>query len=219
MFVGRKMELKLLQEFKKRKVAGLIVCSGSRRIEKSTLIEYFGLKEEFWEFYGLAPRENLTNKDQLTHFSELLASKCNISPIRFDNWKQAFDFLAEFTKNKSIIIFLDEISWMAYKDKDFVGKLKGVWDTKLKKPLRKEACQIDLLIQTRHTIYVCEIKSRKSIPFSVIEEVSKKIRKLNIEKTISVRPVLIYQGEFSQKIINENFFSHYISFEDLLTNP
>jgi len=132
-FIGREKELKKLNEFRKRKVAGIIICSGRRRIGKSTLIEHFGGGTKFWEFYGLAPRENLTNKDQLNHFGELLAAKCNMPPLTFDNWNQAFELLAELTKNESIILFLDEISWMAGKDKDFVGKLKGIWDTKLKK--------------------------------------------------------------------------------------
>lgn len=468
MFIGREKELKRLQEFKKRKVAGIIVCSGRRRVGKSTLIEHFGQKTRFLEFYGLAPRENLSNKDQLQHFSEQLSSHFNISPIKLDNWNQAFSLLAELTKNGPVIIFLDEISWMADKELDFAGKLKGIWDTKFKKnknlilvlcgsvsswiqenilndkgfmgrisltihleemplydanqfwgkrnisayekfkilgitggipryleeiqpeytaeenikkmcfskggilveefdkifkdifenqaesykkilktlangsleikqlcnqlnieptgsiskklevltqsgfisrdytwndsqkrtniskyrlkdnylrfylkyiepkidiinqdlyeelhleellewntimglqfenlvlnnirtiqqilnippssilsaspyfqrqTLRKKACQIDLLIQTRHTIYICEIKFRKKILYSIIDEMKEKIEKLKIAKTFSIRPVLIYQGELSPKIQKEGFFSHLVTFEDLL---
>jgi uncharacterized protein len=62
MFIGREKELKQLKEFEKRNTAGIIVCSGRRRIGKSTLIEHFGEKSRFIEFYGLAPRENLTNQ-------------------------------------------------------------------------------------------------------------------------------------------------------------
>ena len=35
---------------------------------------------------------------------------------------------------------------------------------------RKRGCQIDLLIQTRHTLYPCEIKFRRQIGGSVIDE-------------------------------------------------
>ena len=84
------------------------------------------------------------------------------------------------------------------------------------KTQRTEACQIDLLIQTRHTLYVCEIKFRKQIPLSVIDEVKEKIRKIKIPRTTSVRPVLIYEGELSGNIRSENFFSHFIPFEELL---
>jgi len=60
-----------------------------------------------------------------------------------------------------------------------------------RKTLRKEACQIDLLIKTRLTVYVCEIKFSKKISRSVIDEKS-------------------------EKIWDDNFFSHLISFSDLL---
>ena len=41
--------------------------------------------------------------------------------------------LEEIQKTTVDIIFLDEISWMGAQDSDFAGKLKGIWDTKLKK--------------------------------------------------------------------------------------
>jgi uncharacterized protein len=471
MFIGREEELSQLKEFKKRRAAGIIVCCGRRRIGKSTLVEHFGKSSRFLEFYGLAPRERLTNKDQLDHFGELMGLKFNMAPMKFDNWNQAFTMLAELTSKGRVIIFLDEISWLAGRDQDFVGKLKGVWDTKFKKnnelililcgsvsswiqenilndkgfmgrvsltinleemPLydankfwknkgissyekfkilcvtggvpryleeirpeetaehnikrmcfskggilveefdkifrdifdrraddykriiqvlshgnldqteickrlkttqtggfskmltvlqqsgflardyawngtikrtklykyrlkdnylrfyinyiepkrelieqgiyrdlhleelpewqtimglqfenlvlnnlsaiqqllqispssvlsispyfqhktqRTEACQIDLLIQTRHTLYVCEIKFRKQITLNIIDEVKEKIRKIKVPKTMPVRPVLIYEGKLSSNIRSENFFSHLIPFEDLLLSP
>lgn len=469
MFIGRKDELAQLKAFKQRKVAGIIVCCGRRRIGKSTLIERFSEHTRFVEFYGLAPREEIKNSDQLDHFGELLGLRFNLPAMKCENWNQALMTLAELTSIGKVIVFLDEISWMAGKDKDFAAKLKGVWDTKFKKnnelilvlcgsvsswiqenilndkgfmgrvsltinleemPLhdanqfwgnrsissyekfkilcvtggipryleevqpeqtaeqnikrmcfskggilveefdkifkdifgnkaedyqkivvvlshssleqaeicqklgitqtgsfskmlvvlqqsgflardyvwngnlkkvklykyrlkdnylrfylnyiapkkqlieqgvyselhleelpewltimglqfenlvlnnvtaiqrilqispmsvlsispyfqhktqRTEACQIDLLIQTRHTFYVCEIKFRKKISLSVVDEVKEKIRKIKIPATTSVRPVLIYEGELSNNIINENFFSHIISFKDFLS--
>lgn len=468
MFIGREKELKQLKLFKMRKIAGLIVCSGRRRIGKSTLIEHFSQGSRFLEFYGLAPREDLTNKDQLIHFGRLLGEKFKVPAFIFNDWQQALSTLAGLTANGPVIIFLDEISWMAGKDRDFVGILKGIWDTQFKKnkqlilvlcgsvsswieenilndkgfmgrisltihleemppndankfwnnsmvssfekfkllavvggipryleeiqisqtaeqnikrmgfskggilveefdrifrdifekkaedykeiikilsggalgiseichrlgvrqtggiskklkvleqsgfiskdfvwnknhkyiklfkyrlkdnylrfflkyiepkkdlinqgfykdlhleqlpewntimglqfenlvlnnlpsvqeilnissstilsaspyfqkkTLRKEACQIDLLIQTRHTVYVCEIKFSKNIDFSIIDEMKQKIRKLKIAKEMSIRPVLIYQGKLAPKVIEENYFSNLISFDQLL---
>lgn len=133
MFIGREAELQKLREFKKRKVAGIIVVCGRRRIGKSTLVEHFAKGVRFLEFYGLAPREGLTSTDQLAHFGELLGLAFQLPPMKFDNWNHALDMLAGLTTQGEVIIFFDEISWMAGSDKDFVGKLKGVWDTKLKK--------------------------------------------------------------------------------------
>lgn len=133
MFIGREAELQKLEEFKKRKIAGIVVVCGRRRVGKSTLVEHFAKGTRFLEFYGLAPREGLTSKDQLAHFSELLSLAFQLPSMKFENWNHALDMLAGLTSQGKFIIFFDEISWMAGSDKDFVGKLKGVWDTKFKK--------------------------------------------------------------------------------------
>lgn len=136
-FFGRDWELQKLREFSKRDRAGLIVCRGRRRIGKSTLIEHFSLHDckdtKFIELYGLAPRENLSNKSQLDHFGELLGLCFGLPPFKLSNWNMAFDALATLTEKGRTIILLDEISWMADQDEDFAGKLKGAWDTKFKK--------------------------------------------------------------------------------------
>jgi len=85
-----------------------------------------------------------------------------------------------------------------------------------KATLRKRGCQIDLLIETRHTLYVCEIKSTKKIGRGIIDDIKKKIDSLEFPKTTSVRPVLIYQGELSRAVTHEHFFSSLIAFEELL---
>jgi uncharacterized protein len=133
MFIGRKAELKKLHEFQQRKIAGLIVVCGRRRVGKSTLIEHFAKGSRFLELYGLSPREGLTTQNQLDHFANLLSAIFQILPLKFEEWTQALDKLAQLTAEGPFIILLDEISWMAGSDKDFAGKLRGVWDTKFKK--------------------------------------------------------------------------------------
>lgn len=133
MFVGREREMALLKDFAKRKTAGLVVCRGRRRIGKSTLIEQFGKGRRFFEFYGLAPRKGIDNAHQLKHFGELMGSTFGVPAMHFENWHDALATLAGLTAKEEAVILLDEISWMADKDKDFAGKLKGVWDTRFKK--------------------------------------------------------------------------------------
>lgn len=133
MFFGREQELEQLENFFKKPTAGLAVCCGRRRIGKSTLIEHAAKGLPFYEFYGLSPREGITNQDQLDHFSHTLSKHFSIPYVQFADWYQALDMLATLTKNGEYVLFLDEISWMGGKDKDFPGKLKGVWDTQLKK--------------------------------------------------------------------------------------
>ncbi len=85
-----------------------------------------------------------------------------------------------------------------------------------RKTRRHDACQIDLLIHTRSTLYVCEIKLRDQIQTSVLNEVTQKIRKLDGSTNVSVRPVLIYQGELASGIKSTDFFSHLIPAADLM---
>lgn len=133
MFVGRRFELEQLKAFFNRKIAGLAVCCGRRRIGKSTLIEQAAEGHPFIELYGLPPRKGVTNATQLKHFAALLAQQFRIPLPKFLDWQDALDMLAALTRQGHYVILLDEISWMAGKDKDFPGKLKGAWDTQLKK--------------------------------------------------------------------------------------
>ena len=71
---------------------------------------------------------------------------------------------------------------------------------------RGEGCQIDLLVQTRRTVYLVEIKRRKNIGPEVMEEMSEKIRRLQVAKGISIRTALVYDGVLSPQIEAEHGF-------------
>ena len=134
MFIGRENELRLLKGLFDLKKAAIAVCAGRRRIGKSTLIQQFGKNAKtFLEFQGLPPREGITAKDQLNAFSEQLANQTSLPKLNLDTWYQAFTLLNSMVKNEKTVIFLDEISWMAIRDKDFAGQLKIAWDTELKR--------------------------------------------------------------------------------------
>lgn len=133
MFIGRRRELAILREFTQRRTAGLIVCSGRRRIGKSTLIEHFSQDRKFIELYGLAPQHTTKKHEQLRHFGLLLGKALSLPPFTFDHWDMAFTTLAQLTASDEVVILLDEISWMASEDSAFPAILKGVWDTQFKK--------------------------------------------------------------------------------------
>jgi uncharacterized protein len=133
-FIGRQNELAQLHRAARLTKATLVVCRGRRRIGKSTLIERFGEGyEHFYEFQGLAPREQIENEHQLQNFSRQLATQQGLPALQLQNWHEAFALLARLTQSQKALIFFDEISWMASKDKDFVGQLKIAWDTQFKK--------------------------------------------------------------------------------------
>lgn len=133
-FIGRENELAQLRRTARLSKAGLIVCRGRRRIGKSTLIEHFAREfEHFYEFQGLAPREQVENEHQLENFGRQLAEQFRLPAMQLQNWHEAFALLSRLTEGQRVLIFLDEISWMASRDVDFVGQLKIAWDTRFKK--------------------------------------------------------------------------------------
>ena len=133
MFVGRENELRSLKGLFDLKKGSIAVCAGRRRIGKSTLIQQFGRNAKtFLEFQGLPPREGITAKDQLNAFGEQLARQTSLPKLNLESWYQAFSLLNGILKNEKTVILLDEISWMAIRDKDFAGQLKIAWDTEFK---------------------------------------------------------------------------------------
>ena len=86
------------------------------------------------------------------------------------------------------------------------------------KTKRQKSCQIDLLIDTKYAIYICEIKFRKHITGKVVDEVQEKAKRLNIDSCKSVRKALIYVGEMASDVEKRGAFDHIISFEQLLNH-
>jgi hypothetical protein len=83
------------------------------------------------------------------------------------------------------------------------------------KTQRQQGCQIDLLIQTKRSIYLCEIKFKRQIDSSVVQEVDRKVAALKLPKNQSIRTVLIYDGELAQSIEEDQAFDFLIAASEL----
>ena len=55
-------------------------------------------------------------------------------------------------------------------------------------------CQIDLLIQTRKSVFVVEVKRKNEIGEEVEREVAEKVARLSVPRDKSVRTALVYEG-------------------------
>lgn len=127
-FIGREEELKALRGRLEIDTANLIVINGRRRIGKSRLIKEFAKPFKFYQFSGLPPRENMTAQDQRNEFLRQMHEQFDIPKLQGDDWGDLFSVLAKQVKKGRVIILLDEISWLAFGDADFLGKLKIAWD-------------------------------------------------------------------------------------------
>jgi uncharacterized protein len=86
------------------------------------------------------------------------------------------------------------------------------------KTTKHNGCQIDYLIQTRHSLFVVEIKfSRSELKAAIIQEVRKKTAALVTPKNLSVRPVLIHVNGLSEAVENADYFDRIIDFGELVS--
>lgn len=89
-------------------------------------------------------------------------------------------------------------------------------------PYRKKAdahgpgCQIDLLLQTRKSVMVVEIKRRREIGREIIREVEEKVARLPVRKEMSVRTALVYDGHLSPTVEGDGYFDAIVPIESIL---
>lgn len=82
---------------------------------------------------------------------------------------------------------------------------------------RRKGCQIDLLIQTKRSLYLFEMKFRRQIEASVVDEVDRKIRALKNPNRLSIRPGLIYEGSLAPSIEESEAFDYLIPASSFLS--
>lgn len=61
----------------------------------------------------------------------------------------------------------------------------------------ESGCQIDLLLQTRRSVCVVEVKRRREIGEEVEAEVARKVTRLHVAHGMSVRTALVYDGHLA----------------------
>ncbi len=86
-----------------------------------------------------------------------------------------------------------------------------------KKNTKQQGCQIDLLIQTKFTLYLCEIKFHiNKTGKQVVNDVKNKIERLSYPKGYSIRPVLIHVNGVTQGVLETQAFDKIIDFSEFL---
>lgn len=74
----------------------------------------------------------------------------------------------------------------------------------------------DLLIQTARTAYVVEAKRQREIGMEIVDEMELKLRRLQLRKGMSARPVLVYEGEPAASVEGCGYFDAIIPARKLL---
>ena len=76
--------------------------------------------------------------------------------------------------------------------------------------------QADLLVQTRRSMCVVEVKRQREIGRDVIDEVVEKVKRIPHREGMSVRTALIYEGHLDPTVEADGYFDAVIPFRTLL---
>ena len=72
------------------------------------------------------------------------------------------------------------------------------------------------MIQLKQAMYVVEVKRREIIDASIVEEMKEKVARLPNPQSLSVRPVLVYDGRLSPAVNEDGYFSAIFKASELL---
>ena len=130
MLVGREQEITLLQEALESKKAEMIAVIGRRRVGKTFLIDTIYENQIVFKQTGI---RNASNADQLRTFTksveQLAGKKLNVPT----DWLDAFYLLRthlkkQLSKKKKVVLFFDELSWLAVPKSNFLDYLGHFWN-------------------------------------------------------------------------------------------
>jgi uncharacterized protein len=132
-FIGREHELKALEDRYLSPKAELFVLYGRRRVGKTELLRQFG-KDKPMIYYAASQTESRENLDQLTLRCQNILRDKRFSNTVFRNIEGILEELADkagglkLTKNKKLILVLDEFQYWVNDDQSIPSLIQRFWD-------------------------------------------------------------------------------------------
>ena len=137
-FVGRTYWLQRLERIDKKNEASVIVIYGRRRVGKTELIEQFFHGRNILKFGGIQPNRKVranSIKEQKKQINECLRrlgkyaqKEHEYKYIKIDQWSEFFEILTPYVENNDVVLYFEEIQWLANYQDDFLAQLKPFWD-------------------------------------------------------------------------------------------
>ncbi len=130
MFIGRELELEVLEELADSGRPELFVLYGRRRVGKTELLQR--LCEERRAVYFLAAQ--VRERDNLRAFRDALRDGLGgdalVEGIEFPDWSTALGFAAERAGDERLIVVLDEFPYLCDSSKGLPSQIQQFWDTR-----------------------------------------------------------------------------------------
>ncbi|MEM7660276.1 MAG: AAA family ATPase, partial [Bacteroidota bacterium] len=131
-FTGRKAEVAVLQEALNSPESEMISIIGRRRVGKTFLVRTVYGKHLDFEISGI---QHASGTEQLRNFYQRLKEFFPATTVTEppQDWLSAFFMLTEHLeqkqKNQKLVIFLDEVPWMATHKSGFLKGLSFFWNS------------------------------------------------------------------------------------------
>ncbi|MDZ7879923.1 MAG: ATP-binding protein [Saprospiraceae bacterium] len=130
--IGRKKELRILEEALESDEAEMVAVLGRRRVGKTFLVSKSYENRLIFELSGT---QNALLKKQLKNFRDELTAVFN-SPVPLavpEDWLSAFQLLKKYLKTQDLtekkVIFFDEVPWLAGHKSGFLEALGYFWNS------------------------------------------------------------------------------------------
>lgn len=128
MFVGRKAELRRLEDAYRTGAFQMAVVYGRRRVGKTTLISEFARDKHALFFTALEQAD----ADNLSDFARELSSFFGLPQgVRFESWKDALDYVCEQAARERFVFVFDEFPYAAKRNPALPSILQVCIDHKL----------------------------------------------------------------------------------------
>ena len=130
--IGRKKEVQFLESILESQRAEFLAIYGRRRVGKTFLIrEFFKNKDLYFEITGIKDAGKISQlKNFSIIFSEIFNQSIPTSPLK--DWHDAFHLLRhaieKYPNDKKIILFFDELPWLASRKSGFLEALDLFWN-------------------------------------------------------------------------------------------
>lgn len=131
---GRQEELETLEYVFKSKKPEFVALYGRRRVGKTYLIRQASMQQKEAVFFNVTGSQGGKLREQITHFVVKLSEVFygGVSLLVPKTWDEAFELLTKaiegVSKNKKVILFFDELPWMATKRSRLLENLDYYWN-------------------------------------------------------------------------------------------
>ena len=164
----------------------------------------FRLRDNYARFYlkYIEPRLGIIAKDGFSFASlEQLPEWNAIKGLAFENLvvNNFRELLPRLGLEKTLVV-----SAAPFRKKSRVGTS------------RDRGVQVDLLLQTRRSIYVVEVKRRNELGHEVIDEIDEKISRIKRPRGISLKTALVYDGHLAKTVEADGYFDAVIDIRDVM---